>query len=90
MKQTTFQLPYYTKAMDDEMNYRALGVGESSNLQIAREQSYSNAPHELINRFAPSIVHTVNIKTTLQATTFSIPMIQNACAKVSKGKISNI
>lgn len=76
-------LPCQTESMDNETSYRVLGIGESLNLQTARQQSYSNARQELINRFATSIVHTENIKTTLQAATFSIPAIQNVCEKVT-------
>lgn len=80
------ELPCMQEAMDDETSYRALGVGESLNLQSARQQSYLNARHDLTARFAASISQDGNMRTSIQAATFSIPALQNVCEKITIDK----
>ncbi|MCM1042279.1 MAG: hypothetical protein NC396_07635 [Bacteroides sp.] len=85
-KQLSVQLPCMPEALDNEANYCALGIGESVNLQAARQQSFINAQHELMSRFASGIYSSDHIQTTIQSAKFAIPALQNVCSKVTIDK----
>lgn len=77
------ELPCMSEALDDDMSYRVLGVGESVNLQDARNQAYMNVRHGMIDRFSFTIYSSGWAQTTIQAAKFSIPALQNVCEKIT-------